>query len=42
MNFFTINKFKRNFYQDGNNCKHNLIPIEINKNDCYKVIESTI
>ena len=29
----SINIFELNFYQDGNNWKHNLIPIEISKND---------
>ena len=33
LNNLSINIFELNFYQDGNNWKHNLIPIEISKND---------
>ena len=32
LNNLFINIFELNFYQDGNNWKHNLIPIDISKN----------
>ena len=35
----SINKFELNFYQDGNNWKHNLIPIEISENDSDRVAD---
>ena len=33
LNNLSINIIQLNFYQDGNKWKHNLIPIEISKND---------
>ena len=39
LNSLSINKFELNFYQDKNKWKHNLIPIEISKNDSGKVID---
>ena len=33
LNFLSINLFELNFYQDQNKWKHNLIPVEISKND---------
>ena len=31
-----------NFYQDGDNWKHNLIPIEISKNESNRVVDLII
>ena len=39
---FSINKFELNFFQDKSKWKHNLIPIEINKNDSVRVIDLLI
>ena len=42
LNNLSVNMFELNFYQDGDKCKHNLIPIEISKNDSDKVIDLLI
>ena len=42
LNSLSINISEVNFYQDKNKWKHNLIPIEIIKNDSDKVIDSLI
>ena len=42
LNNLSVNIFELNFYQDGDKCKHNLIPIEISKNDSDKVIDLLI
>ena len=39
LNNLSLNIFELNFYQDGDKWKHNLIPIEISKNDSDKVID---
>ena len=36
----SINIFEINFYQDKNNWKHNLIPIEISQNDSDRDIDT--
>ena len=38
LNNLSVNIFELNFYQDGDKWKHNLIPIEISKNDSDKII----
>ena len=38
----SVNLFEINFYQDGDKWKHNLIPIEISKNESDKVIDLLI
>ena len=38
LNNLSINIFELNFYQDKNNWKHNLIPIEISKNESDRVV----
>ena len=42
LNNLSVNVFELNFYQDGDKWKHNLIPIEISKNDSDKVIDLLI
>ena len=42
MNNFSSNIFELNFYQDQNQWKHKVIPIEISKNDSDRVIDSAI
>ena len=42
INNLSVNIFELNFYQDGDKWKHNLIPIEISKNDSDKVINLLI
>ena len=42
LNDLSINIFELNFYQDKNKWKHNLIPIEISKNDSDRVIDLII
>ena len=42
INNLSINKFELNFYQDQNQWKHKLIPIEISKNDSDRVIDLLI
>ena len=38
----SINKFELNFYQDKNNRKRNLIPIEISKNESDRTVDFLI
>ena len=38
-NILSINIFELNFYQDKNKWKHNLVPIEISKNDSDRVVD---
>ena len=42
LNNLSVNTNELNFYQDGDNWKHNLIPIENSKNDSDKVIDLLI
>ena len=42
LNNLSVNKYELNFYQDGDKWKHNLIPIEISKNESDKVIDLLI
>ena len=42
LNNLSINIIELNFYQDKNQKKHNLIPIEVSKNDSDKVIDLII
>ena len=42
LNNLSINIFELNFYQDKNEWKHNLIPIEISKNESDKVVDLLI
>ena len=42
LNNLSVNIYELNFYQDGDKWKHNLIPIEISKNDSGKVIDLLI
>ena len=42
LNNFSINIFELNFYQDQNNWRHRLIPIEVSKNKSDKVIDLAI
>ena len=42
LNNLSVNIFELKFYQDQNQWKHNLIPIEISKNDSDRVIEVAI
>ena len=42
LNNLSINIYELNFYQDGDKWKHNLIPIEISKNESYKFIDLLI
>ena len=42
LNNLSVNIYELNFYQDGDKWKHNLIPIEISKNDSDKVIDLII
>ena len=37
-----MNPFEFNYYQDQNNWKHELIPIETSKNDSDRVFDSII
>ena len=39
LNNLSVNIYELNFYQDGDNWQHNLIPIEISKNDSDTVID---
>ena len=41
-NNLSVNKYELNFYQDGDKWKHNLIPIEISKNESDKFIDLLI
>ena len=42
LNNLSVNIYELNFYQDGEKWKHNLIPIEISKNNSDKVIDLLI
>ena len=42
LNNLSVNIYELNFYQDGDKWKHNLIPIEISKNDSDKVVDLLI
>ena len=42
LNNLSVNIYELNFYQDGDKWKHNLIPIEISKNDSDDVINLLI
>ena len=42
LNNLSVNIYELNFYQDGEKWKHNLIPIEISKNESDKVIDLLI
>ena len=42
LNNLSVNMYELNFYQDGDKWKHNLIPIEISKNESDKVIDLLI
>ena len=42
LNSLSVNIYELNFYQDGDKWKHNLIPIEISKNESDKVIDLLI
>ena len=42
LNNLSVNIFELNFYQDQNQWKHKLIPIEVSKNDSDKVIDLAI
>ena len=42
INNLSVNIYELNFYQDGDKWKHNLIPIEISKNESDKVIDLLI
>ena len=42
LNNLSINIFELNFYQDQNQWKHKLIPIEVSKNDSDRVIDLAI
>ena len=42
LNNLSINIYELNFYQDGDKWKHNLIPIEIRKNNSDRVIDLLI
>ena len=42
LNNLSVNIYELNFYQDGYKWKHNLIPIEISKNESDKVVDLLI
>ena len=42
INNLSVNIFELNFYEDGDNWKHNLIPIEISKNESDRVVDLLI
>ena len=42
LNNLSVNIYELNFYQDGDKWKHNLIPIEISKNESDNVIDLLI
>ena len=42
LNFLSLNIYEINFYQDGDKWKHNLIPIEISKNESDNVFDLVI
>ena len=39
LNNLSVNIYELNFYQDGDKWKHNLIPIEISKNESDKIVD---
>ena len=39
INNLSINIFELNFHQDQNEWRHKLIPIEVSKNESYRVID---
>ena len=39
INNLSVNIFELSFYQDQNNWKHKLIPIEVSQNDSDRVID---
>ena len=42
LNNLSVNIYELNFYQDGDKWKHNLLPIEISKNESDKVVDLLI
>ena len=42
LNNLSVNIFELNFYQDGDKWKHNLIPIEISKNESERAVDLLI
>ena len=42
LNNLSVNIYEINFYQDGDTWKHNLIPIEISKNNSDKIVDLLI
>ena len=42
LNNLSIKKFELNIYQDQNKWRHNLIPIEVSKNNSDKIIDLAI
>ena len=42
LNNLSVNIFELNFYQDGDEWKHNLIPIEISKNESDRIVDLLI
>ena len=42
LNNLSINIYELNFYQDGDNWKHNLLPIEISKNESDRFVDLLI
>ena len=42
LNNLSVNIYELNFHQDGDKWKHNLIPIEISKNDSDKIVDLLI
>ena len=42
LNNLSVNIYELNFYQDGDKLKHNLIPIEISKNNSDKIVDLLI
>ena len=42
LKILSTNIFELNFYQDKDKWKHNLIPIEISKNESNKVVDLII
>ena len=42
LNNLSVNIYELNFYQDGDKWKHNLIPIEISKNESDRVVDVMI
>ena len=42
LNNLSVNIFELNFYQDQNQCKHKLLPIEVSKNNSNRIIDLAI